>query len=60
MNLPLVTVVLVCWNHERFVRASILGAVQSYVATYTFYLAITVCLVFVITRKMERDTPLPE
>ncbi len=28
MNLPLVTVVLVCWNHERFVRASILAAVR--------------------------------
>ena len=28
MNLPLVTAVLVCWNHERFVRASILSALR--------------------------------
>lgn len=27
-NLPLVTAVLVCWNHEHFVRASILAAVR--------------------------------
>lgn len=27
-NLPLVTAVLVCWNHERFVRASIRAAVR--------------------------------
>ena len=27
-NLPLVTAVLVCWNHGRFVRASILAAVS--------------------------------
>jgi glycosyltransferase involved in cell wall biosynthesis len=27
-NEPLVTAVLVCWNHERFVRASVLSALQ--------------------------------
>lgn len=33
-----------------------IGAVQSYVATYTFYLVITACLVFVITRKIDRES----
>lgn len=28
MKLPLVTAVLICWNHERFVRASILSALR--------------------------------
>ena len=37
-------------------KGGAVGAVQSYVATYTFYLAITACLVFVITRRMDRNT----
>ncbi|MEP7102110.1 MAG: glycosyltransferase [Burkholderiales bacterium] len=28
INPPLVTAVLVCWNHERFVRAAVLSALQ--------------------------------
>lgn len=37
-------------------KGGAIGAVQSYVATYTFYLLITMFLVFVITRKMDRDS----
>ena len=33
-----------------------IGAVQSYVATYAFYLVVTAGLVFVITRKMDRES----
>ncbi len=37
-------------------KGGAVGAVQSYVATYTFYLIITMCLVFVVTRKMDRGS----
>lgn len=37
-------------------KGGAIGAVQSYVATYTFYLVITACLVFVITRKIDRES----
>ena len=33
-----------------------IGAVQSYVATYAFYLVVTAGLVLVITRKMDRES----
>ena len=37
-------------------KAGAIGAVQAYAATYTFYLLVTACFVFVITRKMERES----